>query len=148
MAILFSTREVDCEDRSGIAECPCPQEEKAGLRVIEVTHASQSRHCEPFRVTCEASEEWPDLYCGIFDARIGPLRSPGEGKRGEAVTGELRPEVSLRFAADIGEVENLYLLCQYERHDRRGVPCAQCTDGVIQLDECVAAEASLRSRTM
>ena len=50
------------------------------------------------------SEEWPDLYYGLFETEIGPV-----GKRGA------RPEIEFRFPHDAGEVETVYLLCQYKR---------------------------------
>ena len=105
MAILFSARELDCADRHQISECPCPQEDKPGSRMIEVTHGSHHRHCEPLRLACNASEEWPELYYGVFDAQIGPLGRPGE----------YRPEVEIRFPEEIGQVDDIYMLCQYQR---------------------------------
>ena len=105
MAILFSTRRPDCEDRLQLGECPCPQEEGAGSHTIEITHGSQHRHGEPLRLTCEASEEWPDLFCGVFETQLDRLGRPSE----------CRPEVSFRFPVTTGEVENVYVLCQYRR---------------------------------
>jgi hypothetical protein len=105
MAILFSTRRPDCDDRLQLGECPCPQEEGAGSHTIEITHGSQHRHGEPLRLTCEASEEWPDLFCGVFETQLDRLGRPSE----------CRPEVSFRFPVTTGEVENVYVLCQYRR---------------------------------
>ena len=50
------------------------------------------------------SEEWPDLYYGLLETEIGPV-----GKCGA------RPEIEFRFPQDTGDVETLYLLCQYRR---------------------------------
>ena len=105
IALLFSARELNYEDRRQIAQCPCPPEDKPGSRMIEVLHGSAG---EPLRVACEASEEWPELCCGVFETKIGPLGRPGE----------FRPEVGFRFPAEIGELENVYLLCQYQRELR------------------------------
>ena len=102
---MFSARELNYEDRRQIAQCPCPPEDKPGSRMIEVLHGSAG---EPLRVACEASEEWPELCCGVFETKIGPLGRPGE----------FRPEVGFRFPAEIGELENVYLLCQYQRELR------------------------------
>jgi len=56
------------------------------------------------RVSCVTSEEWPDLYYGLFDTHIEPLGRNGQGQ-----------EMEFRFPVDIGEVERIFLLCQYQR---------------------------------
>jgi hypothetical protein len=108
MAILFHTREHDeCDhssDRPKIGDCPCPQEGRPASRVLEFTHGPQHRHDDMMRVSCVTSEEWPDLYYGLFDTHIEPLGRNGQGQ-----------EMEFRFPVDIGEVERIFLLCQYQR---------------------------------
>jgi hypothetical protein len=114
MAILFGAWERDgdrsCDRTPG--ECPCPQEGKPASRVLEFCHRTHDRHDDrtddrhdaALRISCLTSEEWPDLYYGVFDTRVGPLGGYGDC-----------PEVEFRFPVDVGEVERVYLLCRYER---------------------------------
>jgi hypothetical protein len=117
MAVLFNTctdEDVDCPT----SECPCPEERQSACRVVEFSHGSRDRPDDPEHVSCVASEDWPDLYYGIFDARVGPL-----GRRGE------RHDVAFRFPAGIGELERVYLLCRYRRSPEH------CSDGHAQPRE-------------
>jgi hypothetical protein len=114
MAILFhAAREHDECDRPGdhpkIEECSCPLEGKPASRVLEFTHGPQHRHEDAVRVSCVTSEEWPELYYGLFETHVGPLGRDGQG-----------PELEFRFPMDVGEVEQVFLLCQYRRWQR---PC-------------------------
>jgi hypothetical protein len=113
VAVFLSMSESDCGEHVAMAECPCPVDEELGSHIIEVTHGAQQRQCEPFRVVCAEVQECQDLYGGVFDARLPPIKRSTDGRRGE-----FHPELSMRFARDIGEIENIYLLCRYERHER------------------------------
>jgi len=75
--------------------------------VLEFTRGCHDRHEKPLHVSCIASEEWPDLYCGVFDTEVGPLGRTSE-----------QSEVGFRFPAEIGEVERVFLLCRYQRSKR------------------------------
>jgi hypothetical protein len=55
------------------------------------------------RVPCVTSEEWPDLYYGILDTHLGAIGRD----RGHV-------QVEFEFPPDIGEVERVFLLCQYQ----------------------------------
>jgi hypothetical protein len=102
MMVLFKTRadeHVDCLT----SECLCPRAGPAACRAIECSRGSRDRPDDSEHVPFVASEDSPDLYCGIFDTRVGPLGRPGE-----------RDDVTFRFPAGIGELECVYLLCRYQ----------------------------------
>jgi Tc toxin complex TcA C-terminal TcB-binding domain len=104
MAILFHAREHHDCDGPEMAECPCPREETPACRVVEFRSGPRRDHdgdCAE-RVSCIRSDEWPDLYYGLFDTRVGPV-----GRHGE------RRHIGLRFPTDIGDVESVYVLFQY-----------------------------------
>ena len=134
-----------CQDHLVRGECPCPTDGEPGSHVIEVTHGATNMHCEPFRVTCTVIDECADLYGGVFDARLPAL---GEAK--ERQGNRACPEIGVRFAHDIGEIENIYVLCQYERDQpckadreserggRGGKPHSQTSHGVRRPDEVPA----------
>jgi len=122
MAILFDVHgEKDC-DCPEIGDCPCSKAGEPACRVVEFSlghenHGRENhddeRDCE-LRVPCLASDSCTDLYCGIFDTRLGPL---GEKSH--------RHEAEFRFLAGTGEVEHVFLLCRYtlrpstgDGHDR------------------------------
>ncbi|MGA2167154.1 MAG: neuraminidase-like domain-containing protein [Terracidiphilus sp.] len=107
MAILFSGPDHEICNRPKAEECPCPQEGRPDCRVLEFTRGCHDRHEKPLHVSCIASEEWPDLYCGVFDTEVGPLGRTSE-----------QSEVGFRFPAEIGEVERVFLLCRYQRSKR------------------------------
>jgi hypothetical protein len=106
LAILLSTDEYEdcnCPKSEG---CPCPEHGEPACRIIEFAHGDEECDCER-KVLCRASDEWPDLYCGIFDTRIGPL-----GGRGH------HAEAEFRFHAATGEVEHVYLFCHVRTQSR------------------------------
>jgi hypothetical protein len=84
--------------------CRCQCERDPDDRVLEFACGDHHRHDHPTRVSCMRSEEWPDLYYGVVETKIGPV-----GKRGN------QPEIEFRFPHDTGEVETVYLLCHYKR---------------------------------
>ncbi len=98
----------DCScDNPCAAECPCPQKGKPASRVLEFKHGPQPCDDKARRISCVASEEWPELYYGIVETEVGRLERDGHG-----------PELEFRFPAEIGKVEQVYLLCQYRRSER------------------------------
>jgi Tc toxin complex TcA C-terminal TcB-binding domain len=97
IAILFHLREDDACREPVMTECPCPGDEKPACRVLEFRGGDCSE-----RVSCLRSDDWPGLYYGLLETRVGPI-----GRRGE------RPHIGLRFPAGIGEVERVYLLFEY-----------------------------------
>jgi Tc toxin complex TcA C-terminal TcB-binding domain len=103
IAVLFHARGHGC-DCPKTGDCRCQCEREPDCRVLEFTCGDHHRKDHPTRVSCVRSEEWPDLYYGLFETEIGPV-----GKRGA------RPEIEFRFPYDAGEVETVYLLCQYKR---------------------------------
>jgi hypothetical protein len=109
IAVLFHSRGLEC-DCPKTGDCPCQCRREADCRVLDFTCRDRrstddhGRKADPIRVPCVRSEEWADLYYALIDTETGPL-----GRRGT------RPEIELRFAHDAGEVETVYLLCQYKR---------------------------------
>ena len=55
------------------------------------------------RVSCLRSDDWPDLYYGLFDSDVERV-----GRHDQ------HQQVGFRFPEGIGEVECIYLLCQYQ----------------------------------
>lgn len=109
VAALFSVAEREHDDEPAVlAACPCPPDERRGAVTIEVTHGARDRHRNATPVTCLASDEWPDLYRGEFDVDMR-LQAGGDNST----------DIGLRFPADVGVVENVYLLCRYEREQGR-----------------------------
>jgi hypothetical protein len=102
IAVLFQARGAEC-DCVQTGDCPCLCEREPDCHVLEFKCADPLRKDHPERVSCVRTEEWPDLYYGIIATYIGLV-----GKRGN------RPEIEFQFPHDAGEVEIVYLLCQYE----------------------------------
>jgi hypothetical protein len=117
MAILFSARDRDDCDRPRMGECPCPRDQEPARRVVEFIRDHRDRDHDSLRVSCLRSDEWPDLYYGFFETHAGPL-----GRHDQ------HEQVGFRFPKDIGEVERIYLLCQYQLG-----PCADT--GLRQRDQ-------------
>ena len=123
MAILFSAHAgCGCPEVEG---CPCPESGQPACRVIEFSQEDEIRNQDRGtnrdrdreedrdkdrdkdrdcmrEVHCLASEEWAGLFCGVFDAQVGPM---GRNRRS--------CDVEFRFPAEIGEVDRVYLLCRY-----------------------------------
>lgn len=57
-------------------------------------------------VSCVASAAWPDLYCGMFETRVGPV---GRGRH---------RAVEFRFPCRVGEVKRFYMLLRYTLEGR------------------------------
>jgi hypothetical protein len=66
-------------------------------------HRDRECRCKNTEIRCVASAEWPGLYHGVVDTRLGPL-GHSEHHRG----------ASFKFSAEIGEVLRVFLLCRYE----------------------------------
>ena len=138
MAILFATREHGACCCPEIEGCPCPEPGEPARHVVEFSRGREDREhdrehdrglnrdhdpeCE-LSVSCLASDEWPDLYCGIFHARVGPLGVGSLSKDGHC------RDVEFRFPSDCVEVERIFLLCHYtlgpcagSRHDESRFP--------------------------
>ncbi|MFM0258419.1 Tc toxin subunit A-related protein [Paraburkholderia sediminicola] len=103
IAVLFHVRgaEGDCPEAG---DCQCQYERGPECLVLEVLCSDHHRKDHPVHVSCVRSEEWPDLYYGLFETEIGPLRKL-----------ENHPGIEVLFPHDAGEVEKVYLLCQYKR---------------------------------
>ncbi len=102
MALLFDRCEhCGCECPG---ECPCCQDPTpAGYEIeLERGHGREER-----RFHCVLSEDWPGLYYGVVETRVGPLPSSGK-----------RTEVKFRFPKNVCCISRVYLLCQYHLEDR------------------------------
>jgi hypothetical protein len=82
------------------ADCPCPEPRRHATHRIEIRHC-EDRRKEAETVFCRASEEWPELYCGVFGMEIEL-----GGKRRHA-------EIDIRFDDGAPEVGPVFLLCRY-----------------------------------
>jgi Tc toxin complex TcA C-terminal TcB-binding domain len=101
ITIIFGWHE--CEDhlRPQVGGCPCPQDGMLARHVVEFTRGHEE-HDDAIEISCVASEEWPNLYCGMLDIRGETL-----GRR------DHRAEIEFRFPADIDDVDRIFLLCHY-----------------------------------
>ena len=132
MAIFFSSREHEECGCPKIEGCPCPEHGRPASRIVEFSrirehrdrgrdrrdhdhhnndHHNNDRECELI-VSCMANDEWPDLYCGMFDSGVGPLGGDCH-----------RREVEFRFPDCCGEVERVFLLCRYSLRPCAGNDC-------------------------
>jgi hypothetical protein len=101
MVILFDARQRD-EDCVDFVGCPCPEPRRRASRRIEIRRCGdEHKHKPPETVRCDASEEWPDLYCGVFAA--------------EAALGDRRrhAEFDVEFGDETRELGAIFLLCRY-----------------------------------
>jgi hypothetical protein len=107
MAILFATPEQDDCGCPKIEGCPCPEPGRPACRIVEFNRGREEggddRDREELIVSCLASEKWPEFYCGLFEAGVGPLDRNGNCS-----------EVEFRFPCGTGKVERIFLLCRYE----------------------------------
>jgi hypothetical protein len=100
VAILFDAHEVDGRDCPGFEDCPCPEPRRHATHRIEIQHCEDQRR-DAETVLCRASEEWPELYCGVFGTEIEL-----GGKRRHA-------EIHIRFDDGAREIGPVFLLCRY-----------------------------------
>jgi hypothetical protein len=100
MVILFGGRDEDGYDCPEFEDCPCPEPDQRATRRIEIRHCDDE-HREAETVLCRASEEWAELYCGVFHAGIEL------GRRRH------HTEIDIRFDDDLREIEPVFLLCRY-----------------------------------
>lgn len=64
--------------------------------------------CRPAIVRCFASAEWPNLYHGVIEVRLGPLSQSGSEEVG-----------TFDFPCEMGEISRAFLLCGYEARQGR-----------------------------
>lgn len=106
IALVYDAR----QDRSpcGCAgECNCPRFARPAAHFIEFTHGESARRRGNDRLSCLATDEWPNLYYGILETQLGPI---GRDERG--------PKVEFHFPEQTGPMERLFLLCRYCRWQR------------------------------
>ena len=103
IAVIFGASDTARCGCPGGGECPCPRPCEAAVQEVDYTsfRDDDDEHAD---VRCFADHERPGLYCGVFDTRLGPLT---EGHGGE---------FELRFPADTGRPERMFLLCRYRVH--------------------------------
>jgi hypothetical protein len=105
LGVLFETAERHDEECPDIHECPCAQPDVPASHLVEVTvdHADDDRDdYDEVELECAASANWPRLYHGVGEAKVGPI-----GRRH-------RPhKLVLTFNRGV-RLERLFLLCRYE----------------------------------
>jgi hypothetical protein len=111
MAILFGARDEDARDCPEFEGCPCPEPRRQATSRIEIRHCDDE-HRDAETVLCRASEDWPDLYCGVFAEEIAL-----GGRRRHA-------EIDIRFGDDACEIGPVFLLCRYRTDE-----CASAQPG-------------------
>jgi hypothetical protein len=74
--------------------------------VVEVTPHSHDEDwdcdCDEVDMRCVASVDYPGLYHGAMDIRLGPMAE------------RMRTEVTFEFPATASVVTRVYLMCHYE----------------------------------
>jgi Tc toxin complex TcA C-terminal TcB-binding domain len=117
MALLFDACEAPEHDCGG--ECACVAEKRRACWRVEFDDNRDD--CDDAVVRCAASEDWPNLYYGVADTRIGPL-----GRNSS------RSQLRLGIPCEAGGLSELYLLCRYQvmpRHRERMVSDASRLPG-------------------
>jgi hypothetical protein len=104
MAILFGA---DGEGGPEFEGCPCPEPRRQAAHRIEIRHCDDERR-DAERVLCQSSEEWPELYCGVFGTGI----ELGGGRR--------HAEIDIRFENGAREIGPVFLLCRYRTDECAG----------------------------
>jgi hypothetical protein len=108
MALVYNAEQPD--EHCGCAgECNCPIFERPAAHSVAFSHREPAGHNGSHGVSCVATDEWPDLYYGTIETKLGPI---GRDRR--------RTEVEFEFPEDTGSIERVFLLCRYRRWER---PC-------------------------
>jgi len=130
IAILFEAHQDD-EDCVEFAGCPCPESQRRATRRIEIRRFG-NEHRNTETVLCHASEGWPNLYCGVFDAEA-------------ALGGRRRPaEFDIGFGDEACEIGAAFLLCRYRTEDCAGPQRDSLRDRqgrIVQLDRSIRRPA-------
>ena len=105
MVLLFETPEPPVTDCSP-SQCPCPEETMPACHKVKFIRQEDDEEneceCEEKTVCCVASKDWPELYYGLIDMRVGPIG------------GDHHPsEIRLRFASETGQICRAFLFCHY-----------------------------------
>ena len=92
-----------CGDCEASCCCACIQ----ACHVVEVTSheghdAGGDCECEEVDLRCVAGVDYPGLYHGVLETRVGPLH---DGRRSH---------VSFEFPSSAGDVSRMFLMCYYE----------------------------------
>ena len=108
-------------------------------RGARATHPIEIRRCDDEHtdaetVLCHASEEWPDLYCGVFAAEIAL-----GGKRRHA-------EIDIRFDDGAREIGPVFLLCRYQTEGCADPRPGLFGDQPMRVERRIGRSASRRSR--
>jgi hypothetical protein len=102
IALMFAVprkREHTCE----VEQCPCPEPKVRDCHdvVFIKRERCEDEYAETI-VPCVATRDWPDLYCGVLDARMGPIGRDDEWA-----------EAKIRFQGEIDAVPYVYMFCRY-----------------------------------
>lgn len=86
-----------------------PGAQPSAQRYVEFLVGPRQRHddkdygCEVHTIPCVASAEWPCLFHGVLDIRLGPLCGDGYDELG-----------TFRFEPGVDDIASAYLFCRYE----------------------------------
>jgi hypothetical protein len=116
MAVFFGTDDCEaccCPPSEG---CPCPEPGKRASTVISFgeCHAEDGKQRE---IHCHRVPVFGDLYCGVFDAHIGPL-----AERHHA-------EVEFRFHDSDCRFDQVFLVCRYRVRPESPDKCEEFAQG-------------------
>jgi hypothetical protein len=85
-----------------------PGAEPSAHRTVEYLPGHHAGHrgdcgCEPHQLECVAASEWPGLYHGVLEIRLGPLgRNEGQDLG------------MFRFGSECTKITRAFLLCAYD----------------------------------
>jgi receptor-binding and translocation channel-forming TcA subunit of Tc toxin/ABC toxin-like protein len=99
LALFFETRE----------------EEMHAGHFVEFLNPDREDECTTAYLPCLRSAEWPRLYHGVLDTRLGPLGDNSHDRYAR-----------FRFGCEVAPVKQIFLFCHYEvmpRHEEEGRWC-------------------------
>jgi hypothetical protein len=123
-AILFGAHGEEARDCPEFEACPCPDPRGRATCWIEVRRCDRSddENRDAETVLCYASEEWPDLYCGVFTT-------------GAALGGRHRyAEFDIRFGDGVRDIGPVFLLCRYRTDECAGTHREMFSDPISWTD--------------
>ena len=109
LVLFFETEECREHPCPEIRGCPCAHRDIRGSHLVEVTvdHLDDDRDdTDETEISCVSSADWPNLYNGVGEIKIGPIN-----RRRECHS------MTLTFGGHFCELERAFLLCRYEVGD-------------------------------
>ena len=106
LAVLFETEKSRQHSCPEIRDCPCAHDDTQGSYLVEVTvnHPDDDRDdTDEVEIDCASSADWPDLYHGVGNVKVGPLDRWRD-----------HHDLILTFDKTLPELTRAFILCQYE----------------------------------